>query len=365
MIGRENERMMTMKKIVSLMLVLMLAVGLVSVFASCGDDCAHIDKNDDNKCDKCEAEYNDGCDSHVDADDNGKCDICQADFADGCAQHVDKNDNGKCDNVGCNVDYTDGCDMHFDGNGDNICDTDGCDFDCSNLCTDHVDADGNGICDNEGCGATVEAGDSAALDLVAAMYAKSQPTKIVSTTKQSLASVDLNSSSTLVVGTDNRGKDVAILTEVKQSLRSVEAGGSVDILNPIQTVYSRTEYLDGQVRSGSSEKEDGILLNTWADAATSLVPAKGSIAISLNKMAIRNYTFENNVLTFTVAANATRPVFGFAIDAAVDVTIYTDGAVVTGIDYSYNLPAKANTPASSFEVSVRYTYDLEFPAISN
>lgn len=365
MIGRENERMITMKKIVSLILVLMLAVGLVSVFASCGDECVHIDKNDDGKCDKCEAECNDGCDNHVDSDDNGKCDICQADFADGCTQHVDKNDNGKCDNIGCNVDFTDGCDNHYDDDGDSICDTEGCDFDCSELCLDHTDANGDGICDNDGCGATVEAGDSKSLDLVAVMYSNSQPTKIISTTKQTLDTVELSSSSTLVVGTDNKGKDVAILTKVEQSLRSVEDGGSVDILNPVRTLYSRTEYLDGFIRSGSSEKEDGIVLNVWSETDTSLIPAKGSIAINLNKMAIKNYTFENNTLSFTVAANATRPVFGYAINSAVAVTIYTDGAVVTGIDYSYELPAKDNTPASRFEVSVRYSYDLEFPAISN
>ena len=49
----------------------------------------HVDKNDDNKCDVCFIDYEDGCDNHVDKNDDNKCDVCFIDYEDGCDNPLD------------------------------------------------------------------------------------------------------------------------------------------------------------------------------------------------------------------------------------------------------------------------------------
>ncbi len=159
----------------SLLTALLLIVALCFTLASCGGGkCTHLDKNDDGKCDECEATFKDACDVHKDATDDGKCDVegCGKDFTDACDVHKDADDNGTCDTAGCGKDYTDGCDAaHKDENDDGECDvggenfSDGCD-------AEHVDADDNGKCDvggenfSDGCDLTdcVDANDDGNCD---------------------------------------------------------------------------------------------------------------------------------------------------------------------------------------------------------
>ncbi len=108
-----------MKKISLLVLLAMLLV-LVFTATACGDDCTHVDADDNGKCDNCGADFEDG-------DDNKD---------EGCKSHVDADDNGICDNDGCGAVFCDG-----DANGK------------------HFDNDGNGVCDVPGCNKTVETDD--------------------------------------------------------------------------------------------------------------------------------------------------------------------------------------------------------------
>ena len=69
------------KKIVCLLLAILMLVGTIAVFTSCGggggDVCTHVDKNNDNVCDDCQEKVK-GIHKHVDADNNNKCDDCKA-----------------------------------------------------------------------------------------------------------------------------------------------------------------------------------------------------------------------------------------------------------------------------------------------
>ena len=82
-----------MKKILTFILVLTLALALTVAFVAC-------DKEETVESEETQ------CPAHVDADDNGKCDLCSADFEDGveCASHRDADDDGKCDTCSANFD---------------------------------------------------------------------------------------------------------------------------------------------------------------------------------------------------------------------------------------------------------------------
>ena len=72
-----------MKKIICLLLALVMTVGMLGIFASCGDDVCenHVDSNLDGKCDECGAVVTTSC-SHVDEDPKDEvCDKCGADMS--------------------------------------------------------------------------------------------------------------------------------------------------------------------------------------------------------------------------------------------------------------------------------------------
>lgn len=66
------------KKIACLLLAVVMLVGTVAVFTSCGGgECTHVDKNNDNVCDDCQEEVK-GIHQHVDENKDNKCDDCKA-----------------------------------------------------------------------------------------------------------------------------------------------------------------------------------------------------------------------------------------------------------------------------------------------
>ena len=73
-----------MKRLLTLISLISLVALLLSACGNTGDECTHVDKNDDKKCDECSAAFEDGCDAeHKDANDDGKCDVGGEDFDDG------------------------------------------------------------------------------------------------------------------------------------------------------------------------------------------------------------------------------------------------------------------------------------------
>ena len=88
------------KKILCLALTVVMLLGCIAMFASCGE-----------------------CTNHVDPDKDGKCNNCGADIqAAGCTEHADANNDGFCDNCDTPMGGQSGACVHEDINGDNICD---------------------------------------------------------------------------------------------------------------------------------------------------------------------------------------------------------------------------------------------------
>ena len=88
------------KKILCLVLTVVMLLGCVAMFASCGE-----------------------CTNHVDPDGDGKCNNCGAEIqAAGCSDHKDDNNDGFCDNCDDPMIAGGGTCVHDDINGDQICD---------------------------------------------------------------------------------------------------------------------------------------------------------------------------------------------------------------------------------------------------
>lgn len=200
------------------------------------------------------------------------------------------------------------------------------------------------------------------LEKVTKMYADSKPTKIVATTSQTIGSVVLECSYELVNGlVDNTPASVYIVNT--QELETVENGGASDVIKPlIKSVTRKTEAIQGvgsRVNGGE-----------WDPSGEVYPITQGDMAINLDKNSVTNVEFKDNVLTFTIPQANAGTVLGskYATDIAsnVQVTIVTDGSVVTSIELNYSLKgnAEVNLIESEMVVKVDYSYDLEKITIS-
>lgn len=200
------------------------------------------------------------------------------------------------------------------------------------------------------------------VDDVAKMYTQSAPTKIVATTKQTIASVELNCSYELINGTvDNL--PASVYTVITEELETVENGGGTDVIKPlIKSITRKTEAIQGigsRINGGEWDPEGVVYSIT-----------KGDMAINLDKNCLANVEYKDKVLTFTVSAANAGTVLGskYAADIAgdVQVTIVTDGSVVTSIELTYPLKGDeaANLVQSQMVVKVEYSYDIEKITIS-
>ena len=94
------------KKILCLALTVVMLLGCIAMFASCGE-----------------------CTSHVDPDGDGKCNNCGAEIqAAGCSDHKDDNNDGYCDTCDEPMIAGGGTCVHEDINGDEVCDLCGADM---------------------------------------------------------------------------------------------------------------------------------------------------------------------------------------------------------------------------------------------
>ena len=197
---------------------------------------------------------------------------------------------------------------------------------------------------------------------ITTMYKNSAPTKVVASTKQTIASVTLECGYDLVNGfVDNMA--ASVYTETKQELETVENGGSSAVILPLVKETTRVteaiETIGSRVNGGN-----------WDPQGSVSTIERGGMAIKLNKDNLKNIKYENNVLTFTIPNANVATVLGknytSNISSDVKVTIVNDGAVVTSIQLVYTLAAneEANLPESQMVVKVEYTYDLEEITIS-
>ena len=195
------------------------------------------------------------------------------------------------------------------------------------------------------------------LDDIQTMYSNSAPTKVVATTKQNIAGVELNCSYELVTGyVDN--KPASVYTVVTEELRSVEEGGNTDeVKSEKKIITKKTEAIEGiGVRTNGGD---------WNPQGNISSIGRGAMALNLDEKYLDSVVYENNTLTFTVTAENAATVLGEEytgdIVDTVEVTIVNDGAVITSIDLHYFLKGDAskNLAQSEMTVKVVYTYDLE------
>ena len=202
-------------------------------------------------------------------------------------------------------------------------------------------------------------GKSDGFNEVAVMYADSQPTKITAKTTHKLdEAVVLNGTYELKVG-EVDGKPAATYVGEYDELRTVDEGSGQEIKEHVVTKSFSTDYIEGKgVRYNGGE---------WDATGTTIIPAKGGIALNIDASLATSSSYKDNKLTFVVAANNTEKLLGEGkgVNAPVQVEIVTDGSLVVGVTLSYTLPADTATNAGEIQVKIEvlYFYDLELLTI--
>ena len=202
-----------------------------------------------------------------------------------------------------------------------------------------------------------EGTDTTDLSKVAAMYAISQPTKVVATTTHQFGSKTLTGTYELKTGYIDGTTPAATYKSEYQQMRDVASGSGQEIVNPIEDVTELIEYVEGKGTRTTLNGKRG----SWNKEGEAIIPAKGAIALNLDGEVITQFTYENDVLTFTVPAAGTETVLGMQIDADVLVAVTTNGTEVIGVSISYTEAANAETNVEQTVVTIKvdYYYDLQ------
>lgn len=189
------------------------------------------------------------------------------------------------------------------------------------------------------------------------MYAISEPTKIITNHTTQIGNVTLIGEETLVTGTID-GKVATVYEYWYEELTSIDEGGGEIIYDVKNVISGSEEYLEGEgVRiDGGSWKKNGL----------NFAPSQGDIAINISESLIKDASFTETTLSFTVSAENVEEVFGEGteIEGDVKVSISSDGAVITGIIIQYVVEGEINDddityPDLVISISTSYSYDLE------
>ena len=205
-----------------------------------------------------------------------------------------------------------------------------------------------------------DATDTTDLDKVAAMYAISRPTKIVATTTHQFGSKTLTGTYELKSGYIDGDTPAATLKSEYQQMRDVDSGSGQEILNAIEDVTELVEYVEGKGTRTTLNGKRG----SWNKEGESIIPAKGAIALNLDSSVITQFTYENDVLTFTVPASGTETVLGMQIDSDVLVAVTTNGVDILGVSISYTEAANAETNVEQTVVTIKVEYDYALQVIT-
>lgn len=186
---------------------------------------------------------------------------------------------------------------------------------------------------------------------ILAMYSRSIPTESVTTITSEFAGRTLTSTVTLTSGKIDGKLNAAVLTEVKQELRSVAEGSNATIMGEISTTTTVTEYLEGR----------GTRINggSWDPSGVNFSPFEGSITLNVTDSKILNVKENGKTYTFVVAAENTESVFGKAIGANVSVSLTHDGASIVGVKLDYIEPATSDLPEIQISIKVDYSYSIK------
>ena len=195
------------------------------------------------------------------------------------------------------------------------------------------------------------------IEAIVAMYALSEPTKIVTAYTTQVGNVTLSGEETLVTGSID-GKIATVYEYWFEELTGIDEGGGETIFDVKKVVSGSKEYLEDQ-----GVRENG---GSWKKNEYNFAPVKGDIAINITEALVADVSYSGNTLMFTVPEANIESVFGIdaGFEGDVKVSITNDGAVITGIVIEYTIPGESDDddvvyPDSVVTISTAYTYDLE------
>ena len=189
------------------------------------------------------------------------------------------------------------------------------------------------------------------VEAVKTMYSVSTPTKIATTTTNTIGNTVLDGTYTLITGKID-GKLATVMQFEYEEFATVDEGKGEIITGAVKTVSgSREFHEDRGVRENGGKWEEGF----------NFAPSAGDIALNLDLENLTEVKYENNTLSFIIPADKTAAVLGEenAIEADVAVSIVNDGAVITGITMNYTLEAEGDYPETVVVVTTSYEYDIQ------
>ena len=212
--------------------------------------------------------------------------------------------------------------------------------------------------------------ENAIIVAVANMYKASKPSKITGVAIQTFGEKQLRSEYTLTKG-EVLGKEAIVYEKIYSEMLDATEGATAIAIPAFATKNQKIEYLEGM-----GTRYDGGL---WRKNDTSFTVGE----ISLNfysKIIGDRYTYENNVLTFTVLAADTGKLFGEGneVNADVHVVVVTDGSWVKSVSIDYTIaahqldtgkidsngePIVINIPDNVVDIDIIYEYDLQYITI--
>lgn len=218
----------------------------------------------------------------------------------------------------------------------------------------------NGVC--QICSYDINTLSNDALAEVAVIYSHSRPTKITTNSTQEFSGITLEGTTVLTMS-QILGKEVAILENIQDELRSVEDGGKDEyIREEIVTNHTITQYYEGL---GTREVNPvNNAAGEWNPDGESFVPAKGAIALDLKLGYIENLSYKGGVLTCTVPGAYTKNVLGTDTGAEVTLTITTVGGYISEVSLHYVIAADEVNNLGETVVDITATYEYDEQKVS-
>lgn len=204
---------------------------------------------------------------------------------------------------------------------------------------------------------------------VKGMFDASVPTKIVTTTEQSIGdgSIVLNGYYELVTGTIYTGTSSSVATVSKytyEELNTVEEGSGESAVGPVKTVNGSKEFM-----AGKGIRVDG---GSWTEGYN-FAPSAGSISLNLTKKLLAKSSYKDHVFTCTVSPKNASKVLNMEISASSDVqiTVKDNGAEITYVSITYTVvdvppindktgkPEREQYPDTVVTIETVYSYGLQ------
>ena len=216
----------------------------------------------------------------------------------------------------------------------------------------------------------VEEKENVIIAQISAMYKASKPSKVIGVAVQTFGEKELRSEYTLTKG-EVLGKEAIVYEKTYTEMLDASEGATAIAIPAFATKNQKIEYLEGM-----GTRYDGGL---WRKNDTSFTV--GEITLNFySKIIGDRFTYENNVLTFTVLAADTGKLFGEGneVNADVHVVVVTDGSWVKSVAIDYTIAAhkldtgKVDTngepiiidiPDNVVEIDITYEYDLQYITI--